>query len=39
VVNLAGAPAQQAVKRELIEKLKTFQAATKDPWIHKWAYE
>ena len=39
VVNLADAPAQQALKRELIEKLKAFQAATKDPWFHKWAYE
>jgi N-sulfoglucosamine sulfohydrolase len=39
VVNLADTPAQQALKRELIEKLKTFQTATKDPWIHKWVYE
>jgi N-sulfoglucosamine sulfohydrolase len=39
VVNLADAPAQQALKRELIEKLKAFQAATKDPWFHKWTYE
>ena len=39
VVNLADQAGQQAVKRELIEKLKAFQAATKDPWNHKWVYE
>lgn len=39
VTNLADAPEQQAVKRALVEKLKAFQAATKDPWIHKWTYE
>lgn len=39
VVNLAAEPGEQAVKRELVEKLKVFQAATKDPWIHKWTYE
>lgn len=38
-VNLADQPEQQALKRELIEKLKDFQTATKDPWIHKWVYE
>lgn len=39
VVNLADDPAHQAVKAELIAKLKAFQAASKDPWIHKWTYE
>jgi N-sulfoglucosamine sulfohydrolase len=39
VVNLAAAPEIQAVKRELVERLRRFQAATKDPWIHKWTYE
>lgn len=39
VVNLADRPAQQALKQELIAKLKAFQATTKDPWIHKWTYE
>ena len=39
IVNLADAPAQQAVKRELISKLKAFQVVTQDPWVHKWKYE
>ncbi len=39
VVNLADAPAQQKLKAELIEKLKAFQTATKDPWVRKWSYE
>jgi N-sulfoglucosamine sulfohydrolase len=39
IVNLADAPAQQAVKRELISKLKAFQVVTRDPWVHKWKYE
>lgn len=39
VVNLSGDPAHAGIKRELIEKLKAFQAATKDPWMHKWTYE
>lgn len=39
IVNLADNPAHAKVKEELIAKLKAFQAATKDPWIHKWSYE
>lgn len=39
VFNLADEPAQQKLKAELIEKLKAFQAATKDPWLRKWDYE
>ncbi len=39
IVNLAESGPHQAVKEELIAKLKTFQAATKDPWISKWSYE
>jgi|CXWL01.1.fsa_nt_gi N-sulfoglucosamine sulfohydrolase len=39
VVNLADDPASQAVKAELIAKLKAFEAATEDPWIHKWTYQ
>jgi len=39
VMNLADAPAQQAVKRGLVEKLKAFQNATLDPWRSKWVYE
>ncbi len=39
VTNLADDPAQQALKGQLLEKLKTFQAATKDPWLRKWSYE
>lgn len=37
--NLAGDPKHQAVKAELVARLKAFQAATKAPWIHKWKYE
>ncbi len=37
--NLADDPAQQARKQELIARLRAFQAATKDPWMHKWIYE
>lgn len=39
VVNLANDPAQQELKAVLIAKLKAFQAATADPWIHKWTYQ
>ncbi len=39
VVNRAEAPEYQTIKRELLEQLKRFQAASKDPWIHKWTYE
>lgn len=39
VVNLADDPAQQTLKAELLAKLKAWQAATKDPWLHKWNYE
>jgi N-sulfoglucosamine sulfohydrolase len=39
VVNLADEPAHQRTKAELIEKLKAFQTATKDPWNYKWAYQ
>ncbi|PTX94623.1 sulfatase [Opitutus sp. ER46] len=37
--NLADDPATQAAKSELLAKLKQWQAATKDPWLHKWKYE
>jgi N-sulfoglucosamine sulfohydrolase len=39
VANLAGDPAHRAVQEELIAKLKSFQAATSDPWVHKWTYQ
>jgi N-sulfoglucosamine sulfohydrolase len=39
VVNLADDPSYQKLKAELLEKLKAFQAATKDPWLRKWSYE
>jgi N-sulfoglucosamine sulfohydrolase len=39
IANLADDPAQQAVKFELLARLKAFQAATKDPWLRKWDYE
>lgn len=37
--NLADDPAHQAIKADLTAKLKAWQAATKDPWLHKWSYE
>ncbi|MES2696986.1 MAG: sulfatase/phosphatase domain-containing protein, partial [Verrucomicrobiota bacterium] len=37
--NLADSPAHAKTKAELVAKLKTFQTATQDPWIHKWTYE
>jgi N-sulfoglucosamine sulfohydrolase len=39
VVNLADKPEHQTLKAELIEKVKAFQTATKDPWVRKWTYE
>lgn len=39
VVNLADAPEHRQRKAEMIEKLKAFQIATKDPWMRKWDYE
>ena len=39
VVNLAEKPEHQKLKTGLIEKLKAFQTATKDPWVRKWTYE
>lgn len=39
VKNLADSPAHAGLKAELIAKLKAFQTATQDPWIHKWTYE
>ncbi len=39
VVNLADDPASQAVKAELMARLKSFQASTRDPWLHKWTYQ
>src|SRR5688572_17552404 len=39
VVNLAEKPEHRKLQTELIEKLKTFQTATNDPWVRKWSYE
>jgi N-sulfoglucosamine sulfohydrolase len=39
VINVADEAEHQSMKTRLLEKLKTFQAATKDPWVRKWAYE
>jgi N-sulfoglucosamine sulfohydrolase len=39
VENLADVPAHRRLRDELIEKLKAFQTATKDPWVRKWSYE
>ena len=38
-VNLADKPEHRKLQAELIEKLKAFQTATKDPWVRKWSYE
>jgi hypothetical protein len=37
--NLADDAAHAEVLEELKEKIKSFQARTKDPWIMKWEYE
>ena len=39
VVNLADDPAHRRLQAELLEKLKVFQAATRDPWFRKWSHE
>lgn len=39
IVNLADDPAYAERVEVYCEKLKAFQAETKDPWIHKWEYE
>ena len=39
VENLADDPAHAKLKEQLLEKLKAFQAATKDPFLRKWSYE
>jgi N-sulfoglucosamine sulfohydrolase len=39
VQNLVDDPALAKLRAELIEKLKAFQAATKDPFLRKWNYE
>jgi N-sulfoglucosamine sulfohydrolase len=39
VRNLADDPQLQRLRAELIEKLKTFQRTTRDPWVRKWEYE
>lgn len=39
VDNLADDPAHHATKAELTGKLKAYQTATRDPWLHKWEYE
>ena len=37
--NLADDPAHEARVAELVGSIQEFQAATGDPWAHKWAYE
>ncbi len=39
VNNLADDPEYQKTKDALLERLKAFQARTRDPWLHKWNYE
>ena len=37
--NLAYLPKYTELRSQLIQKLKTFQQTTNDPWITKWQYE
>ncbi len=37
--NLADDPAHRKLRDELLEKIRTFQTATRDPWVSKWIYE
>jgi N-sulfoglucosamine sulfohydrolase len=39
VVNLADQPQHRQLQAQLVQKVKAFQAATKDPWLKKWTYE
>jgi N-sulfoglucosamine sulfohydrolase len=36
VNNLAGDPTHAALLRDLTARLRDFQRATRDPWLHKW---
>lgn len=38
-VNLADDPAHAELRKELVGRLQAFQAATRDPWLHKWTRE
>ena len=37
--NLAGEPEYADLVERFCEKLRAFQKATHDPWLHKWEYE
>ena len=39
LVNLVDDPAHAARVDEMADQLREFQAATLDPWVHKWEYE
>ena len=39
LVNLAEREEYKGLKDCFIEKIKTFQQSTDDPWLHKWEYE
>ena len=39
VTNLADQPEHRPRLTAMIEKLKAFQAVTRDPWVRKWSYE
>jgi len=39
VENLADRPEHESTVASFVEKLKTFQEETADPWLHKWTYE
>ena len=39
VHNLADRPEYKELVDSFCGKLKAFQQATNDPWVHKWEYE
>jgi len=39
VNNLAADPAFADMVEDFKERIKVYQKATKDPWLHKWEYE
>jgi len=39
VVNLATQPEHEDMVEAFVQKLRTFQEDTHDPWLHKWTYE
>jgi N-sulfoglucosamine sulfohydrolase len=37
--NVAKSPQYEKIFNDLLVRLKQFQQATNDPWLHKWTYE